>query len=106
MGMSRTLKIAGIALAAAAAAAAVAALLVQDQMDRHQRNLFSPLPLKRLACLGHMARSEPSVESINLLRDFVAWEPKELLRNRARVILRRMEDQALDQSEQASLDPA
>jgi len=104
MGMSKTLKAAGIALAAVAAAAAVAALLVQDQIDRHQRNLFSPYPLKRLACLGHMARSEPSVERINLLRDFVAWEPKKLLRNRAWVILKRMEDQALDLSAETSLD--
>ena len=67
-------------------------------MDRHRRNLFSPYPLKRLACLGHMAGSEASVPNINLLRDFVAWEPKRLLRNRARVILKRMEDQAREVS--------
>jgi len=95
--MNRTLKTAGIALVAVAAAGAVAALVVRDQLARHQRNLFSPYPLRRLACLGHMARAEASVANITLLRDFVAWEPKKLLRNRARVILKRMEDHALDE---------
>ena len=92
--MKRTLKNTGIALAALAAAGAVAALVVRDQIDRHQRNLFSPYPLKRLACLGHLAKAEPTVANITLLRDFVAWERKKLLKNRARVILKRMEDQA------------
>jgi hypothetical protein len=96
--MNKTLRAAGITLAAVAAVSAVAAWLVRDQMDRHRRNLFSPYPLKRLACLGHMAGSEASVSNINLLRDFVAWEPKRLLRNRARVILKRMEDQAREDS--------
>ena len=95
--MKRTLKTAGIALAAVAAAAAIAALVVRDQLDRHQRNLFSPYPLRRLACLGHLAGAEASVSNITLLRDFVAWEPKKLLRNRARVILQRMEGQARDE---------
>ena len=92
--MNRTLKTVGIAVLAVAAAGAVAALMVRNQIDRHQRNLFSPSPLRRLACLGHMARAEPSLDNITLLRDFVAWEPRTLLRNRASVILRRMEDQA------------
>lgn len=94
--MKRTLKTAGIALAAVAAAGAVAALVLRDQIQRHQRELFSPFPLRRLACLGHLARAEASVANITLLRDFVAWEPKKLLRNRARVILGRMESQAGD----------
>lgn len=96
--MKKTLRAAGITLTAVAVVGAVAAWLVRDQMDRHRRNLFSPYPLKRLACLGHMAGSEASVSNINLLRDFVAWEPKRLLRNRARVILKRMEDQAREDS--------
>lgn len=96
--MKRTLKITGITLAAVAAAGAVAALVARHQMERHQRDLFSPLPLKRLACLGHLSRAEPSVSNINLLRDFVSWEPRSLLRNRGRVILKRMEDQALSEA--------
>jgi hypothetical protein len=101
--MNRTLKTAGIALAAVAAAGAFAALLVRDQLERHQRELFSPYPLKRLACLGHLARSEATISNIHLLRDFVAWEPKRLLRNRAAVILKRMEDQALERPADTSL---
>jgi hypothetical protein len=92
--MNRMFKGAGLTVLIAAAAGAVAALVVRDQMDRHQRDLFSPYPLRRLACLGYMAREEATVDNINLLRDFVAWEPRRLLRNRARVILQRMEDQA------------
>jgi hypothetical protein len=92
--MSRGLKTAGIALMAVAAVGAVAAMVVRDQLDRHQRDLFSPKPLRRLACLGHMSRAEASVNNITLLRDFVAWEPRALLRNRAKVILDRMENQA------------
>ncbi len=90
--MNTSWKTAGITLLAVSAAGAVMALVVRDQMDRHQRELFSPSPLKRLACLGHMARAEATVANINLLRDFVAWEPKKLLRNRAQVILQRMEN--------------
>jgi hypothetical protein len=92
--MNRGIKTAGIAMVAVAAVGAVAALVVRDQLDRHRRDLFSPRPLRRLACLGHMARAEATVDNITLLRDFVAWEPRKLLRNRARSILRRMEGQA------------
>jgi hypothetical protein len=92
--MNKALRATWITMTAIAAVGTVAAWLVRDQMDRHRRNLFSPNPLKRLACLGHMAGSEASVSDINLLRDFMAWEPKRLLRNRARVILKRMEDRA------------
>jgi len=92
--MNRTVKILGITVLAAAVASAVAVLLVRDQIDRHQKNLFSPSPRRRLACLGHLARSEATVDNITLLRDFVAREPRPVLRNRARVILKRMEAQA------------
>ena len=92
--MNRAWKTAGITILAVAAAGAVAAFVVRDQLDRHQRDLFHPRPLRRLACLGHMARADASVDNITLLRDFVAWEPRALLRNRAKAILRRMEDQA------------
>lgn len=94
--MKGSLKTAGITVLAVAAVGAVAALLVRDQLDRHQRDLFSPQPLRRLACLGHMSRGEATVDNITLLRDFVAWEPRKLLRNRAKAILSRMEAEAKD----------
>jgi len=92
--MNKGLRTAGIAVLAVATVGAVAALVVRDQLDRHQRDLFSPHPLRRLACLGHMARAEASIDNITLLRDFVAWESRKLLRNRAKVILGRMEGEA------------
>jgi hypothetical protein len=93
--MNRTLKTAGITILAAAAAGAIAALIVRDQISRHQRNLFSPHVLRRLAALGHMNRADASVDNIRLLRDFIAWEPRKLLRDRARSIVARMEADAL-----------
>lgn len=92
--LRRNLKIAGITLAAAAAATALAAWLVRDQISRHRKNLFSPHALRRLAALGHMAGESATVDHITLLRDFIAWEPRRLLRNRARVVLERMEHEA------------
>lgn len=92
--VSKALRTTGIAVLAAAAAGALAALFVRDQMNRHRRDLFSPLTLRRLAALGHMSREEPSVDNINLLRDYIAWEPRRLLRKRARTIVQRMEREA------------
>ena len=89
--MNKKLKTAGITILAAAAAGAVAALIVRDQISRHQRDLFSPRALRRLAALGYMNGSAASVDNIRLLRDFIAWEPRRLLRQRARTILVRME---------------
>ena len=69
-------------------------MVIRDQMNRHSRNLFSPYFVKRLAALGHMSRSDTSVDSINLLKDFVAWEPRKSLRRRAEAIILRMEREA------------
>lgn len=86
----RILWITGIAAVAVVAAGAVAALFVKDQISRQRRNLFSTAALKRMAALEHIARQTPSVDHINLLRDYIAWEPRQLLRNRARAIVGRM----------------
>lgn len=91
--MDRRIRIAGITALATLAAGAVGVLLVRDQVSRHRRNLFSPHALRRLAALGHMSRSRASIDHITLLRDFIAWEPRRLLRKRARAILARMEDE-------------
>lgn len=90
----RKLKLAGITLLALSAAGAVAAFLVRDQMSRHRRDLFSPHALRRLAALGYMAGEHTSVDHITLLRDFIAWEPRPLLRGRAQAIVLRMEEEA------------
>jgi len=90
----KILKFTTIGVLAAAAAGALATLVVRDQISRHRRNLFSPHPLRRLAALGHMAGAEASVDNVNLLQDYLAWEPRGLLRDRARSILERMESEA------------
>lgn len=72
-------------------ASAVATLLVKDQIRRQRRNLFHPQALRRVAALENVSRQQASVDHLNLLRDYIAWEPRKLLRNRARTILERME---------------
>ena len=38
-----------------------------------------------------MARARASVDTVTLLKDYMAWEPRKLLRDRARAIEARME---------------
>lgn len=85
------LRIAAYALAGAAALGAIGFFLARDQMVRHRRDLFSPHPLRRLAALGYL-RSRPQVDNVMLLRDFLAWEERPLLRKRAAAILEDMEE--------------
>ncbi|HSL69941.1 MAG TPA: hypothetical protein VK864_06840 [Longimicrobiales bacterium] len=93
MTRSRTLKTVGIILLVAGLAAAVGTFVVRDQLARHRRNLFSPYALRRFAALGYIAGLEATVELVQLLRDFLGWEPHRLLRRRAAAILARMENQ-------------
>ena len=65
-------------------------VLAQQRLMHHRRDLFSPRPLRRLAALGFLAGQE-GVETIRLLRDYLAWERRPMLRRRAVAIVRRME---------------
>jgi len=85
----------GVAVLAAAALGTVAAWVIRDQIRRHSRDLFNSSFLRRLAALGYLAKADASVDHINLIKDFVAWEPRRTLRRRARAILARMEQEAL-----------
>lgn len=85
------LKYAGLAALGAAAVGAVGVWLARDQMARHRRDLFSPHPLRRLAALGYL-RTEPSVDNVLLLRDYLAWEDQPLLQKRASTVLDEMEE--------------
>lgn len=93
MRRSSILRTAGIILVGVGTAAAVGALVVHDQISRHQRNLFSERALQRFAALGYLSGTPASVELVQLLRDFCAWEPSPILRRRAAQILARMERQ-------------
>jgi hypothetical protein len=65
-------------------------ILAQRRLVTHQRDLFSPRPLRRLAALGFLA-GQTGVETIRLLRDYLAWERQPVLRRRAQAILRGLE---------------
>jgi len=75
---------------AVAAVGAVSVLVVRDQIQRHRKNLFHPQALRRAAALEHISRQGPSIDHLNVLRDYVAWEPRKLLRNRAEAVLEEM----------------
>lgn len=87
----KPLRIMGFVLLTVGAAVALGALVVHDQIARHRRELFSSRPLRRMAALSYLAGREATVEAVQLLRDFVAWEPKPMIRRRAIRILNRME---------------
>jgi hypothetical protein len=65
-------------------------LLAQGRFSYHRRDLFSPRPLRRLAALGYLA-GQDGVDTVRLLRDYLAWERQPMLRRRAEAIVRRME---------------
>jgi hypothetical protein len=91
MRAGRAVRTTAFVLLAMGAAVALGGLVVRDQMARNRRELFSAQPLRRLAALGYLATREASVEAIHLLRDFIAWERRPILRNQARQVLVRME---------------
>lgn len=96
----RVVKVAGAAVLGAAAVVAVGHWFARDQMDRHKRDLFSPHPLRRLAALGWL-KNHPDVDNVLLLRDYLAWEDRPLLRKRAASILEGMEDELVEEERAA-----
>ena len=88
----RVVKVSAAVLAGVAVVGALGVLLARDQMARHQRDLFSSQPLRRLAALGFL-RNHPGVDNVLLLRDYLAWEDKPLLRKRASAVLAGMEQE-------------
>jgi len=75
---------------AAAAGALAGWMLARQHLGRHRADLFSPRPMRRLAALHYLA-GLASVETVRLLRDYIAWEPSPALRRRAERVVRRME---------------
>ena len=97
MRRSSLVKTFGIVLLVMAATAGLATLIMRDQISRHKRDLFSAHAFRRFAALGYLARMPASIDLVRTLRDFVAREPRSLLRSRARSILVKME-RALESS--------
>lgn len=94
----RIVRVLGLVVVIAGAIAALGTLLVRDQISRHQRNLFDPQPLRRLAALGYLAGHDASVDIVQLMRDYIAWEPRPLLRRRAVQVLDRMEESLAEEA--------
>jgi hypothetical protein len=93
MRASRIVRTTALILLTASAVAALGALIMQDQFAKHRRDLFSSRGLQRFAALGYLSGLTASVEAVQLLRDFIAWETRALLKRRALQILGRMEEQ-------------
>ena len=70
--------------------AAVGALVWSMQMQRFRRDLFNPQPLRRLAALGYLS-GQPSFDTARVLRDYIGWERRTVLRRRGELVLRRVE---------------
>jgi len=65
--------------------------LAWSRMQRqYRRNLFSKSALHRMAALGYL-RARPTVGTAQLLREYVAWEPRAVLRSRGARLLRKLE---------------
>jgi len=69
---------------------AVGVLFWSRQQHRHRRDLFSKHSLRRLAALGYLSGT-PNADTARLLRDYVQWEPRSVLRRRGRQVLRQVE---------------
>jgi hypothetical protein len=68
-----------------------AGTLIWSRLQRqYRRNLFSRHTLRRVAALGYL-RTRPSVNTAQLLREYVAWEPRPILRERGVRMLKRLE---------------
>jgi hypothetical protein len=70
--------------------AALGTMLSQRSMGKYRSDLFSPSPLRRLSALGYL-NGHPSVEGVQVLHDYLAWENRPILRRRAERVVRRME---------------
>lgn len=55
-----------------------------------RRELFNRSALRRVAALGYL-RARPSVNTARILKEYIAWEPRPLLRQRGARILKTLE---------------
>ena len=68
-----------------------AGALFWSRMQRHyRRNLFSRSALLRVAALGYL-KAKPTVNTATILREYVAWEPRSVLRRRGARMLKHLE---------------
>jgi hypothetical protein len=69
---------------------AAGSLMWSYMQRQYRRNLFSKSPLRRVAALGYL-RARPTVNTAQILREYIAWEPRAMLRQRGARMLKRLE---------------
>ena len=69
----------------------IGVVLWSQQLHRSKHDLFSPNVVRRLAALGYVS-GRPSIDNARLLRDYILWERRPLLRRRAAQVLRQVEE--------------
>jgi hypothetical protein len=84
---TRARQLAALGFLGGAACGALAWSYLQRQ---YRRDLFSRHPLRRFAALSYL-RTRPSLGTVRLLREYVAWEPKPILRERGVTLMRHVE---------------
>ncbi len=84
---SRNSQLAGLGFVAGLACGALAWSQLQRQ---HSRDLFSKHPLRRFAALSYL-RTRPSMGTLRLLREYIAWERSAVLRQRGVALMRSIE---------------
>ena len=71
---------------------AVAGALMWSRVRHNYRGqLFSRHPLQRFVALSYLS-ARPTVESARVLRDYVRWEQRSVLRGHGARLLRRIEE--------------
>ncbi|MGK2963893.1 MAG: hypothetical protein ACSLFK_17365 [Gemmatimonadaceae bacterium] len=83
----RSSQLAGLGFVAGLACGALAWSHLQRQ---YRRGLFSRHPLRRFAALSYL-RTRPSMGTLRLLREYIAWERTPLLRERGVALMRSIE---------------
>ena len=84
---SRNRQLAALGFLGGAACGALAWSHIQKQ---YRRDLFSNRPLRRFAALSYL-RTRPSLGTVRLLREYVAWERSPALRERGAKLMRQLE---------------
>ena len=84
---SRNRQLAALGFLGGAACGALAWSHLQKQ---YRRDLFSPHPLRRFAALSYL-RTRPSMGTMRLLREYIAWERSPALRDRGVKLMRHVE---------------
>ena len=69
---------------------ALGALAWSHLQKQYRRDLFSRHPLRRFAALTYL-RSRPSMGTVRLLREYIAWERMPVLRERGVRLMRHVE---------------